>query len=449
MLPNTPFVTAYYLIYAIALKSIGMNIIEFKKGRKVVSFVLLVLIELIPNSFFIFSGKYVTGYELFPIYIFPFQFLGMIVLYYWAEGNVFINFIKLWLYGHAYFYTVTLQIMAVLDIFMPIDKPLKAYSSVKEFPHIFVFMIACTLGVILSIILHRIIYGYCMNIFKSMCIAFVLLIMEIFISIIASAQMSHETYHVSFYPAAILHLTSFLLTALFLVILNQKTVKRNRLAFVKMCNNTSQNILNIYDHIMESQNSIRMWRHDVANHISVLDSLKISPELIAKTTELIDTKTAAPVQTHNPVLDTLINLKIEKANEKKIDIRTEVFYPSSDNYEIENVDLICLFSNLLDNAIEAAEKVENKKRFIDLKVTPQYNLLYINIENSTDKAPKTDSGKYLSDKPNPSEHGFGTQIINKIVHKYAGEITCSNKKETMNVEIILSMTDKLLKKNID
>ena len=51
MLPNTPYVIFYYIIYALMLKSIAFNIIEFKKGKKVISFILLVLLELAPNMF--------------------------------------------------------------------------------------------------------------------------------------------------------------------------------------------------------------------------------------------------------------------------------------------------------------------------------------------------------------------------------------------------------------
>ena len=59
-------------------------------------------------------------------------------------------------------------------------------------------------------------------------------------------------------------------------------------------------------------------------------------------------------------------------------IETEVFetLPFSDR------EIISLFGNVLDNALEACERIQDKKRWIKIKIKKKNHLLYIETSNA-------------------------------------------------------------------
>lgn len=72
------------------------------------------------------------------------------------------------------------------------------------------------------------------------------------------------------------------------------------------------------------------------------------------------------IWTGNRMLDMILNQKTKDAKEKETDmqIETEVFatLPFSDR------EIISLFGNVLDNALEACERIQDKKRWIKIKI---------------------------------------------------------------------------------
>lgn len=87
-------------------------------------------------------------------------------------------------------------------------------------------------------------------------------------------------------------------------------------------------------------------------------------------------------------------------------------------------DLSVLFGNLMDNAVESAEKTVNP--FIELNVfqKEKNNMTIITLIDSCRVNPIDKNGNLLpTKKPNPQFHGFGMRSIENIVKKYNGEMT--------------------------
>lgn len=118
------------------------------------------------------------------------------------------------------------------------------------------------------------------------------------------------------------------------------------------------------------------------------------------------------------MLDMILNEKLKEAKDKKIDmqISTEVFttLPFTDR------EIISLFGNLLDNAIEACEKINDKKRWIKIKIKKKNLLLYIEIANALEEMPKQIQKEFVSNKKDNGLHGYGMKNIQDIVKKYDG-----------------------------
>lgn len=130
------------------------------------------------------------------------------------------------------------------------------------------------------------------------------------------------------------------------------------------------------------------------------------------------------------IFNVIINTRLEICRLKKISPMVRVDGNAIE--EIDSEDIMILFGNLFDNAIEAAEKTEQK--IIILNVQTQGDYISIYMENSfngeVDKNLKTS-------KVNKMEHGFGMKNVKKIVNKYDGMIKCFTDRQMFCCDILL------------
>lgn len=135
------------------------------------------------------------------------------------------------------------------------------------------------------------------------------------------------------------------------------------------------------------------------------------------------------------MLDMILNEKLKEAKDKKIDmqISTEVFttLPFTDR------EIISLFGNLLDNAIEACEKINDKKRWIKIKIKKKNLLLYIEIANALEEMPKQIQKEFVSNKKDNGLHGYGMKNIRDIVEQYNGMFQCKSQEDRFEVVITI------------
>ncbi len=170
----------------------------------------------------------------------------------------------------------------------------------------------------------------------------------------------------------------------------------------------------------------RIQTHDMKHHLLVLreygqekqwDSLmsylnELSEDILAKK------KTG---WTQTGILDTILEQKKEKAESEGIEFSIQAdrigALPFSD------LEICTLFSNLLDNAIEACEKIEENRRWIEIQITRKSGMLYLTISNSIKDRPSEQEGKLITNKENHQLHGYGIKSVQKIVRKYEGEFS--------------------------
>lgn len=109
-------------------------------------------------------------------------------------------------------------------------------------------------------------------------------------------------------------------------------------------------------------------------------------------------------------------LKDAKEKETDMQIETEVFatLPFSDR------EIISLFGNVLDNALEACERIQDKKRWIKIKIKKKNHLLYIETSNAIKEMPVQNQKEFVSVKEDEILHGYGMKNIQDIVRKYDG-----------------------------
>ena len=125
------------------------------------------------------------------------------------------------------------------------------------------------------------------------------------------------------------------------------------------------------------------WRHDMRNHVNTVLGLierNASNEAIEYIKE-VDKRTSDFEKiryTDNVALDSILTSKINLAKEKGINVKLELNI--SCEIKLTNIEICTLLGNLLDNSIEACEKLE-KDKIIDLKMLAQEDKLIIKIKN--------------------------------------------------------------------
>lgn len=108
-------------------------------------------------------------------------------------------------------------------------------------------------------------------------------------------------------------------------------------------------------------------------------------------------------------------------------------------------DMGIILNNLLDNAIEACEKLETGKGFIRLSMKRKKQFLLIDVENSFDGAvPMQMGGGFIpsTTKQNslPSiitEHGIGLENVRDVAERYFGGVNIKAKGDVFHVTVML------------
>lgn len=112
-----------------------------------------------------------------------------------------------------------------------------------------------------------------------------------------------------------------------------------------------------------------------------------------------------------------------------------------DTLGIDPISLCCLFSNTIDNAIEASLKIQDiKQRQISVKVrVTDSNYFSYEITNHKINKIHEQKGRYLSDKEDSSTHGFGIANIQDMVTKYHGTLHISYTDDSFTVTVLIRL----------
>jgi two-component system, LytTR family, sensor histidine kinase AgrC len=184
--------------------------------------------------------------------------------------------------------------------------------------------------------------------------------------------------------------------------------------------------------------NLRKLRHDMNNHIGLIKSMVDGQKydyLKTYVDELYGDVAIANdfIVAENTALSVILNAKREKARELNIDFQSLI---AAKNIAMQDKDICVLFGNILDNAIEAAEKSMNKK-YIDFSIQRTDSGCIIQCENSLGIRPIERKGRFISSKENKYLHGIGIENIKDIVAKYKGELNFDYDDEVFNLRIVL------------
>ena len=121
--------------------------------------------------------------------------------------------------------------------------------------------------------------------------------------------------------------------------------------------------------------------------------------------------------THGQLLELVLQKKIQEAEHKQI--TCDVQGTLNGNLRMDEMSLVSLVMNLLDNAIEACVQTETRQIQVVIAEDPAAQMLELKLQNSKNSSQKLHANEagigYQTTKEDRGSHGYGTQIIQRIV----------------------------------
>lgn len=185
-------------------------------------------------------------------------------------------------------------------------------------------------------------------------------------------------------------------------------------------------------------------RHDLNNHLITLEHYCSEQNLDAVQNYLSGMKETSyspslTVNTGNLSIDAILTSKCKRAEATGIHFQLELQLPK--NLPVNPVHITILLGNLLDNALEACEKLPDKEEK-QVSVFIRYdkpNLIFC-IKNTYDGKPipfESGFGIPRSSSKKEKGHGLGIKNVMEIVKKYHGYLKMEPEGTIMKVQVIL------------
>ena len=179
-----------------------------------------------------------------------------------------------------------------------------------------------------------------------------------------------------------------------------------------------------YSSLEESQMQVRKLYHDMKNHLENISNLnQNSEESRQYIDELKDqlNNSNDVKSTGNAIVDIILNEKKKVCIKEGVDF--EINVNSKDLSFMKNADISNIFSNVLNNAIEACQKIENGEKYIKLEA---YKI-------------KRAGSRFITEKKDDFVHGIGIRSIETSAKAYDGDVVIDYDDDKFIIKILIPL----------
>lgn len=200
----------------------------------------------------------------------------------------------------------------------------------------------------------------------------------------------------------------------------------------------SRSQIAMFQRIQEQLDTNQKIIHDIKNDLCFIEQL-LENERIEDAKNYISkllpsVKSGSAVGLGSSVIAIILYSKRITAKENFIDLQCAI---EVSHIDIPIVELNSIISNMLDNAIEACNKIKNrKKRKITFKVYIEEEYVVIECENTyTGKIQLLSDGTIETSKKDKVNHGLGLGRIEECATKNDGGFICEYTQDTFMVKV--------------
>ena len=124
------------------------------------------------------------------------------------------------------------------------------------------------------------------------------------------------------------------------------------------------------------------------------------------------------------------------AREKSLELGIDISFAVPEQIAISDTDFSILLGNLLENAIEACQRMESGNKMISVIGVCNEKCMKFKIKNTFSGHIQKRGQSFYSSKRN-NEPGIGIRSVQSVVEKYGGIIDISNTETFFNVAVII------------
>ena len=249
------------------------------------------------------------------------------------------------------------------------------------------------------------------------------------------AQRLMDIYYSLFFVA-----TGMLVLNILLFILLDNVVRReSEIRQKELLLEQAEHLNQMYHSLSDEREKQKARSHDYKNHLNVMlmlaregkvdEEIRYIEEQLGKEMQSVDV-----IDTGNTLINAVLNIKYLEAKEKGIII--PFIADNLTGLKISDSDLVTILTNILDNAIEAVQKCDEKR--IVFKIIKDYDSLIIDSTNPyVGQLPDDESfGTTKTDKKN---HGFGLANIKNTVKANNGNCFIDTKDGIFHISIAIPL----------
>lgn len=204
---------------------------------------------------------------------------------------------------------------------------------------------------------------------------------------------------------------------------------------------------NMRGHIAEVEArylEIRRLKHDMGNHVVMLENLVMKKETQQAENYLASLKgelqeITGGEHSGNPVVDAILTESRKRAEEKGIHFISAFHYPGGT--VVNAFDISVILNNAINNAIEGCEGVRHPH--IHLASYREKNVYMIECRNrfTGEIFLDEESGLPVTSKKDRERHGYGIISIRKVAQKYHGDADICLENGTFILSVMLMLDE--------
>lgn len=197
-----------------------------------------------------------------------------------------------------------------------------------------------------------------------------------------------------------------------------------------------------FEQLLKKEQDTRQFRHDLVAELLELKNYSENGEYgkldryLAEMLGEISGIGERQYDVGNDIVNTMINYYFLPIRET---CKVKVKGYMREELAVSQRDLCIIVSNLVKNAVEAAEKVQDYHGEIVFEVQQGEKTLNVHVENTIDGEIKFKNGFPVTTKEDKRNHGFGVLNIRAVVEKYRGSYYCKAEGGRYVADIFLQL----------
>lgn len=210
--------------------------------------------------------------------------------------------------------------------------------------------------------------------------------------------------------------SSVIILNICVIILYKITIEHQRQQYdISLNKKTIEADYRILNEMKKNRSNVLKLKHDLKNqYLTILglienDELKEAVDYIKNSVDILDppTKTYAS----NSVLNYLLNEKLAEAEKNQINVDSQIFI--SKNIKINTDVLAIVIGNIMDNAIQASQRISVNDRYLNITVKQLNNDLLVEVSNNF-------NSEEILTRLHRKDNGLGMKNIDSLLQQIGG-----------------------------